>query len=233
MLLENEKINEKNNELIIKISNLEKGPVQTMVELEESISEFQEDLETLENQMKRTSIDQDITTKKNKQELKTESKPQSKPTIEEESSQQQLAIDIKPNQDPPKGRHIREGSLFNEIIALKNIEIIDDGIFEEGFEKINKLNTEMKFWQRKSEVEISTQENTLNKPLLTHKDKGMLDPDKNMRSLFKSRQLIVLDDKEKKEKKKNEISLEKEKNPYEEFFLLVLFSSFFLLLSYN
>lgn len=128
------------------------------------------------------------------------------------------------NEIPPqKTRHVREGSLFNEILALKNNDIINEQVFEEGFHKINVLNNEMKNWgtqQRVSELDITlpdSKENTLQKPLLIN-DKNMLRPDENLRNLFKSKQMIAIPHDEKKERKK---TVEVNKNPYEEFFILV------------
>lgn len=131
-----------------------------------------------------------------------------------------------PNEIPPqKTRHVREGSLFNEILALKNNDIINEQVFEEGFHKINVLNNEMKNWgtqQRVSELDITlpeSKENTLQKPLLmNNNDKNMLRPDENLRNLFKSKQMISIPHDEKKERKK---TVEVNKNPYEEFFILV------------
>lgn len=236
--------------MLLKLSYLEKGPTPTTFpEIEESEetependnnnntnAEAKPDQTTV-NKSKKTSIDRYLT--QNKQNRHRVSKTENCIRQEiKELTQEDLAskLQIKPTMAAPntddnneqRKTHERTGSLFNEIIALKKIEIIDDVVFEEGFDKINRLNCEMKGWgPRVSELEISTNEHTLQKPLLG--DGSMMDPDKNMRNLFKSKQLIQIPVEERKERRKSKEFKEEEgkqkdrsENPYEEFFILVI-----------
>lgn len=211
-------MNEINNSLLMKLTTIEKKTYASMKELdietdqEAEIHESEESMqkvETTETNVKqghkKTSIEQQIILNS----IKLYGEPKSSE-----------------NEGIPKIRHVREGSLFNEIIALKKNDIIDEQVFEEGFNRLNHLNNELKAWgtfQKISEIEISiptatTQENTLQKPLL--KERNMLNPDENLRSMFKSRQMLpvpVLNPEERKERKKTESV----KNPYEDFFILV------------
>ena len=252
IIVENEKINEKNNELLLKLSYLEKGPAPTTFqEIEESEetependnSEPKND-QTNKNVSKKTSIDRYLAQNKPNRHRFSKTENCIQQEIKE-MTQEDLAskLQIKPtmaapntdNNDEQKKRHERTGSLFNEIIALKKIEIIDDLVFEEGFDKINRLNCEMKGWgPRVSELEISTNDQTLQKPLLG--DGSMMDPDKNMRNLFKSKQIIQIPVEERKERRKSKDLKEEEgkqkdrnENPYEEFFILVIISNCFLI----
>lgn len=253
IIVENEKINEKNNELLLKLSYLEKGPSPTTFqEIEESEETEPENdnnnPETKNDQTnkpvsKKTSIDRYIAQNQpNRHRFsKTENYIQQQEIKEMTQEDLVSKLQIKPtmaapntnnNNEQRKG-HERTGSLFNEIIALKKIEIIDDLVFEEGFDKINRLNCEMKGWgPRVSELEISTNDQTLQKPLLG--DGSMMDPDKHMRNLFKSKQLIQIPVEERKERRKSKDlkdeegkQKDKNENPYEEFFILVIISLLF------
>lgn len=247
IVIENEKINEKNNELILKLSTMEKGPgtMPDMPEIEESEDDPEPENEKNEEKKpisKKTSIDRYLQMNKNSYEnirhrfSKTENliKAEIKEMTQEDlNSKPQIKI----IGEPIVKRHERGGSLFTEIIALKKNEIIDDGVFEEGFEKINRLNTEMKgFGPQISELDISTNENTLQKPILI--ENCMIDPEKKMRNLFKSKQIIQIAGEERKERRKtNEGPIEetignigkkeKNENPYEEFFILVILIDIF------
>ena len=189
-----------------------------MIALEESSEDMESDHEPLSSKFpnKKTSIEENIFQKPNFDQ-KTINSTQMPVTIISEIMNTESQIEKTPG-------HCREGSLFTEILALKNIEIITDGVFEEGFEKINRLNSQIKIW--KSELEITNGENLFQKPIIA--EKKMVEPDKNMRCLFKSKQMIAMPVGEEKrieeKRKKNEL------NHYEEFFILVK-NCFFLLLS--
>lgn len=247
MISENEKISEINNELIFKLSTVEKHIYRSKLEIVESNIGLEEINEQKPSTNKKNSIDQQINFYQYQSKIEKIAEKENNYNIPriillkedsnielnsnqdgQENLEAPLLDNLEKNNDSKtvlahkKSRHIREGSLLNEIIQLKKNEIIADDVFEEGFQKINRLNTEMKVWVRgKSDIDISTVDNTLEKALLNVEKNAMMSPDKQMRSLFKSKQLITpINLEEKKERKRTESKIE-QLNPYEDFFILV------------
>lgn len=192
LAIENEKITERNQELIQKISSLDHDKLL-------SEEDSHDEIETMpkipvNSNLMRTSIEINLLNKRIKNHhrfSKTENSILS-PGIGMKKSD---ANNNDANMAESGGKHERVESLFNEILALKENEIIGDVVFEEGFDKINRLNSEAKNWgPRISELEIGFSEKLIWTP--KNVDRG------EIKSLFRSKQMITMTEDERKDRRK-------------------------------
>lgn len=188
LVIENEKIAERNQELIQKMSSLDN-------EKQLSEEDSHDEIETMPKipmnpNIMRTSIETNLLNKRmmnNNHHRFSKTESILSPGMVMKNSEVKMA--------ESGGTHERVESLFNEIIALKENEIIGDVVFEEGFEKINRLNSEAKHWgPRISELEIGFSEKLIWTP--KNVDRG------EIKSLFHSKQMITSIGDERKEKRK-------------------------------
>ena len=191
LVIENEKIAERNQELIQKISSLDHDQ---LLSEEDSHDEIETMSKIPVNQnLMRTSIEANLFNKRiNNHHRFSKTESILSPGI---IGMKKSDANMDANMADSGGKHERVESLFNEIIALKENEIIGDVVFEEGFEKINRLNSEAKNWgPRISELEIGFSEKLIWTP--KNVDRG------EIKSLFHSKQMISMTGDERKDRRK-------------------------------